>query len=136
MGERENRLELSESYLIMAKDKLDTASLLLREGKCRDSISRAYYSAFLSAKAALLLIGEEPKSHGGLITIFSLKFIKTNTIDRVYSKILGHLLNARLQSDYNPLSWEDEEDAHTLFEEATKFVDRMEKLSVELISKQ
>ena len=135
MGERENRLELADSYFIKAKDKLDTASLLLREGKYSDSISRAYYSAFLSAKAVLVLIGEDAKTHGGLIMLFGLKFIKTNTIEKEYSKILGRLLNARQQSDYNPLSWEDVGDARGFFEDATKFVERMEKFSIELGSK-
>ena len=56
MGERENRVELAENYLLKAKEKLESAEILLNEDKYADSISRSYYATYLSAYWLLVKI--------------------------------------------------------------------------------
>jgi uncharacterized protein (UPF0332 family) len=135
MGERENRLEIADNYLLIAKQKLKSAEILLNAGQFDDSISRSYYAVFLSAKANLYVIGEDPKTHNGLITLFGLKFIKSKLLETEYNRILIELLNARQQSDYNPISIYEKEDAQNNYQKAKKFLERMESL-IEYLKKQ
>lgn len=132
MGKRENVKEISENYLLKASDKIESAEILFNKGKFSDSISRLYYAVFLASKAILILIGEDPKTSSGLITIFGLKIVKTNLIDKKYAKILTNLFNARQESDYNPLTWFDEKDTREYLDDAKKFLKKMIELSEQL----
>ena len=58
-----------------------SARLLLSDGDVDGACNRAYYAMFDAARAALLVLvpGIDPalvKSHGGLISMFSLHFVK------------------------------------------------------------
>lgn len=128
MGERENRIELAENYLSKAKQKIESAEILSNAGKTEDSISRSYYAVYLSAQAALYLIGEDSKTHGGCLKLFGLKFVKTGDVEKKYAKIFADLLNLRQQSDYSPFSWYDLEDALEQLKNSKEFVNRIEDL--------
>ncbi len=56
-----------ESVALMkkAESKLEAARVLLNEGKLEDAVSRAYYAAYNAARA-ILLLGEEASTHGGV----------------------------------------------------------------------
>ncbi|MGV9171650.1 MAG: HEPN domain-containing protein [Promethearchaeia archaeon] len=135
MGERDNKIELAKDYLLKAREKLESAEILLTEGKFADSISRSYYAVYLSAKSVLLLIGEDPKTHSGLKMIFGMKFVKTEMVEKKYAKMLNELSNARQEGDYNPLTWFDEVDTQKYYNEAREFVERMALLQKELLEK-
>ncbi|MFO8017746.1 MAG: HEPN domain-containing protein [Promethearchaeia archaeon] len=135
MGERENRIELANDYLLKSKEKLESAEILLKENKFADSISRSYYAVYLSIKGVLLLIDEEPKTHSGLKMIFGMKFVKTNMVEKKYAKILNELSNARQQGDYNPLTWFNKKDTQKYYADAVDFVERMMQLKKELLKK-
>ena len=73
---------------------LHSAQLLLNAGDCDGASSRAYYAAFDIARAALIAAHspvptEVAKTHAGLISAFSLRFVKSGLI----SPELGHFLN-------------------------------------------
>jgi uncharacterized protein (UPF0332 family) len=54
-------------------DALEEAELLLAAKKLSGAISRAYYAAFHYARALLPTIGEEPRTHGGLVRLLQRK---------------------------------------------------------------
>lgn len=128
MGERENTIELAKSYLDRGKTKLTAAHLLLEKQLYDDSISRAYYAAFLGTKGLLMLMGETTKSHSGVVTLFGLKVVKAGYLDRKYAKILTELSDARQKSDYQPLIWFTEEDAQNLLNNAIEYLDNIKEL--------
>ena len=56
-------IELIVSQISKSKEKLEAAKMLLREGFVDDAISRAYYSMFHAASAALLSEDITVESH-------------------------------------------------------------------------
>ena len=128
MGERENTIEIAKSYTNRANDKIPIIELLIREGAYSDAISRAYYACYLIVKSALLLIGETPKSHSGLITVFGLKFVKTKIVDEKNGKFLKEIFDARQTSDYDPIVWFSKEDAEEYFQKTKDFLKLMNNL--------
>lgn len=105
MEKIEDIRELAKVYLEKAEEKLRSAKVLLKEKFVDDAISRAYYSAFLSAKALLLLLGSDVKTHSGLITMFNLKVVRGGLLPKETGRYLNELFEAGQTSDYSLLSY-------------------------------
>ena len=83
------------AFIVKAETKLKHSKALFEIEGYADSVSLSYYSMFLCAKA--LLIKKEcnvPKTHQGLIQLFSLKYVHE---DEFRYNVYKYLANA--QSD-------------------------------------
>lgn len=118
----EPQRELVRSYLARARDKARVARDLLGKGEWDDAVSRAYYATFHAAQAVLLTEGQRAESHRGLITLFGLLLVKTGKFDKKWGKFLANLKDDRETSDYEALSWMDEETARRAIQGAEEFV--------------
>ena len=98
----DQKLKLVQHWLTLAEEKLEVAQELFDLGYFDDATSRAYYGMFYAAKAALLSIGIDTKSHAGVLNQFSQHFIKTQKLDKRYGRMLALVMQARETSDYNP----------------------------------
>jgi len=63
-------------------------------------MSRAYYAALHYARALLLVKGEEPRTHEGVLRRFSFHFVRTAVLTLEEGKILGRLHKLREEADY------------------------------------
>ena len=84
---------------------LASARLLLDSGDVDGACNRAYYAMFDAARSALLATGsptapELAKTHGGLITAFSLHLVKTGRVPVEFGKALNCVADIRLVADY------------------------------------
>ena len=57
-----------------------SAELLLAAGQRADAVSRAYYAAFHYARALLLTLGEEARTHGGLDRLVQRDLVRTGKL--------------------------------------------------------
>jgi hypothetical protein len=83
-----------------AEECLESASILLREKKLADAVSRAYYAAFHFARALLLSVGEEVRTHGGLERLLHRDFVRPGTLDPEIARLYSRLLKHRGDADY------------------------------------
>jgi uncharacterized protein (UPF0332 family) len=60
-----------------AKERLDSANLLLHHGNYKDSIGRSYYAMFTSVRALLAIDEVDFSKHAGVISYFQKEFTKT-----------------------------------------------------------
>ncbi len=51
-------------------------------------MSRAYYAVMHYARALLVTVDEEPKTHEGILWRFSLHFVKSGAVSEAEGKIL------------------------------------------------
>lgn len=123
-----NRRELIEAELRNARERLRAARSLLDAGLTPDTISRAYYAAFHAAKAALALHGLHAESHVELRTLFGLNLVDQQIVDRRLGKILVELSERRESADYDVWSAMDTEDARKAVQDASEFLESIEKL--------
>jgi uncharacterized protein (UPF0332 family) len=82
-----------------------SARLLLEAGDVNGACNRAYYAMFDAARAALIESGapvqpEVGRTHGGLISAFSLHIVKTGLVSIEYGKALNKVAEIRLIADY------------------------------------
>jgi uncharacterized protein (UPF0332 family) len=120
--------ELTQAYLTLAVEKLIVARELLAAAHFDDAISRAYYAMFYSAKAALLTVGSDPRSHSGVVAQFSQHFVKTGKIDRQYNRILSQAMQAREASDYDPVIRSSLSEAKQTIADAEDFLVKVKEL--------
>lgn len=115
-------LELKRS-----NESLKSAKVLMKEELYEDSISRAYYAIFHAAKAILLTIDVEPKTHEGAIKKFGHHFVETGLIEKEIGRIFGRAQKVREKSDYDVAKEFSEEDANEWITMAEKFVKRIQE---------
>ncbi len=125
--------EMVESELELAEEKLDTAKLLLRNGKLPDAVNRAYFSMFHATKALLRIYDKEPKTHEGLLAEFGLTFVKTGLLDRKFGRMLREAQDAREASDYKVFAIFEREEVEEIVRNAETFLKTAKKLSKELL---
>jgi len=106
-----------------------SAKLLLDMGDTDGARNRAYYAMFDAAKAALFVSGapaepEEIRTHGGLISAFSLHLVKSGRVPVELGRALNKVEEIRLVADYkgDPV---DQEHAAWAVQQAQVFVQGM-----------
>jgi uncharacterized protein len=119
--------QLIQGYIAKARDKARVARDLLTRGEWDDAVSRAYYAAFHAAQAVLLTEGQRAETHRGMVTLFGLLLVKTGKLEKKWGKFLANLKDDREASDYEALSWIDEETAQRGVREAEAFIDVVER---------
>jgi len=120
--------ELINQELELAREFLRDADMLLKADSLRSSESRAYYSIFHATRAILLLLGLEPKTHKGTISLFGKEVVKKGIVDREYAKIIGRAFSRREEADYQSGIFIEKEDVETLVNDAKRFVSEAEML--------
>ncbi len=108
---------LLRGSLEKSQEKLRVAEHLLQAGEYEDAVSRAYYSAFHAAQAALLTEGLTAGTHQGLVNLFGLHLVKMGKLPKHLGKFLAHLKDDRESSDYEVYSGIDQETAQHAVDE-------------------
>ena len=108
-------------------EKLTSSKTLYEIGNYSDSASLAYYSMFLMAKTLLNKIGLDAKTHNGIISLFSLKYVFEGQFN---SRIYSHLAagqSVREDADYSAAEYINQEIAEELIFHAEEFLREAEK---------
>jgi uncharacterized protein len=119
--------EIIKVYLDSAKDRIESAKILLEEGQFRDAVSRSYYAFLDSARAALLTKKKTAKTHAGVLTLFGLEFGKTKKVPIEIIRLYHKVQKAREEADYELLRNFSKEETEEIIEMAEKFVNFIEK---------
>ena len=104
-----------------AKEKLESAKLLLDGGKYRDSIGRSYYAIFTAVRAVLANDKVDFSKHSGVIAYFQKEYIKTGKFDVKYSRYLQTAFQIRNSCDYDDFFIASKQDAEEQYSRATEF---------------
>ena len=119
-----------DAFVGKAVRAIASARLLLEDGDVDGACNRAYYAMFDAAKAALLRAAPADllvaKTHGGLISAFSLHLVKTGLLPVALGKSLNRAHEVRQVADYT----DDEvsqDQARDMIEQAEFFVETIRK---------
>lgn len=108
-----------------ADQAVKSAKLLLQSHDFDGACNRAYYAMFDAARAVLLhsrlVLSEKIKTHSGLISAFSLHFVKTNIVSHALGKTLNKAEEIRLIADYSG-ALVGQEQAQWMMDQAEIFV--------------
>lgn len=118
----DNRKELMNYRLESAKERLNSAKILLINGSYKDSIGRSYYAMFTAVRALLAKDGIDYSKHAGVISYFQKEYIKTGQFDKKYSKYLSQAFQIRNNIDYSDFFVVSQSDAKEQYGKAEEFL--------------
>ncbi len=111
-----------------AAEALAAAHYNLDGGFLTTAINRAYYAAFYATRAALLTLGEAPKTHQGVILRFNLHFVKTGRLDSRFAAILSFAGELREGANYDLALNIEPHAATDLIADVERFVQAVETI--------
>lgn len=119
----------AREFFAKATIAVASAKLLLNANDFDGACNRAYYAMFDAARGALLASGEEQsventKTHSGLISVFSMKLVKTGQVSIEFGKALNKVEDLRLVGDYKG-DLVDKDDAQWAVAQASTFVEHL-----------
>ena len=118
------------AHLRKAEHRLKVAGLLQKEKEYEDAVSRAYYSVYHAAQAALLTEGLRAETHRGLATLFGLHLVQTGKLPKKLAKYLRNLRDDREEGDYEVCLSVDVETSQTAIREAEEFVKEIQNFLI------
>ena len=118
-----DELALANYRIDKAKDCLKASKILLDDGLYADSANRSYYAIFHSMNALCATRSVGYKKHSD----FNSHYVKENLIEKDYAKIAKSAFSVRTQSDYSDFYVVSKFDVIEQYENAVKFVDRIEE---------
>jgi len=111
-----------QAHLKKALRRLKVAQTLHQQQEYEDAVSRAYYSIYHAAQAALLTEGVRATSHRGLANLFGLHLVEPGKLPKKLAKYLRNIRDDREEGDYEVYSSIDEETSQTAVREAEEFL--------------
>lgn len=118
----DNRKELMNYRLESARERLNSAKILLISGSYKDSIGRSYYAMFTAVRALLAKDAVDYSKHAGVISYFQKEYIKTGEFNKKYSKYLSQAFQIRNNTDYSDFFVVSQSDAKEQYEKAEEFL--------------
>ncbi|ORT99955.1 hypothetical protein D081_1536 [Anaerovibrio sp. JC8] len=115
--------ELVDYRLDSAKEKLESAKILLDNEHYKDSIGRSYYAIFSAVRAVLAKDAVDFAKHAGVISYFQREYIKTGIFDKKYSTYLQEAFQIRNNCDYNDFYIVAKADAEEQYARAVEYYD-------------
>lgn len=109
--ETKDKISLSNIRISKAKEALEDARANLKEGRYRTSVNRSYYAVLNAVRAVLILEGINPKTHEGVITMLSLRFVRPGILSKDFIKKFELLLFRRTDVDYGDIDVIEKADA-------------------------
>lgn len=107
---------------------LKQADEMMELGHVDLAVNRFYYSCFHIVQALFLQSGISVRTHSGIITQFSLHFVKTGIVNMETGSLLARLFQLRQKADYNCAYDISEEEAKSLKEPVNLFIAEISKL--------
>jgi uncharacterized protein len=122
-------IALIEFYIASSLKALQSAKSLYDLCDNNGAMNRLYYSCYYSAFAILLLKHKiRTKTHSGLFNMFSLHFIKTGIIAKLYGDLFITIMQRRSEADYGDFVLITNDELDELIPLTEKFIDEIKKL--------
>jgi len=125
----EGRREAAGEELARAREELTAATRLLEIEMPRVAMTRIYFACFHAVRALLYREDLAPRSHGGVLQLFNLHFVKTGRYEPAAAHLVARLQKYRQEADYATGFVVDEAVAREELVIAGSFVERIARES-------
>ena len=124
----EEKTALVRLKIERANETIREIPYLVEQGFYRNATNRLYYSCYYIVSALLLQKGFVAHTHSGIITLFSLRFVKTGIVSAENGKLYRSLFELRQTGDYDELKIIEKDDVASRLKPAEQFIQAIEKL--------
>jgi len=106
-----------------ARESLEEADILLKQGFTNTYVNRLYYACFYAVSAILLSKGYASSKHIGIRSLMHQKLVKPGIVDVEMGRFYDRLFDVRQKGDYADLVRFDSDEVRPWMKEARNFVD-------------
>ena len=131
--ESKDKKAVSDVRMAKAYEFLEDARANFNEGRFKTSINRSYYAALNAIRSILILEGANPLTHEGVITMLSLRFIKSAILPVDVVRKFKVLLSRRTDVDYGDFETVDKADAEESMRSSEKIIKLIDKARKKII---
>jgi len=114
--------KLVEYRFSQAEETLAVAKKLQTEGYHRDAVNRAYYAMFYCGLGLLASRELGSSKHSGVLSLFSLHFVKTGIFSKESGRYLREAFELRQRCDYREFVEIQPEQVNEVVQHAEKFI--------------
>jgi uncharacterized protein (UPF0332 family) len=125
--ESKDKKAVCDVRMAKAYEFLEDARANFNEGRFKTSINRSYYAALNAIRSILILEGANPLTHEGVITMLSLRFIKSAILPVDVVRKFKVLLSRRTDVDYGDFETVDKTDAEESMRSSEKIIKLIDK---------
>lgn len=124
----EERKTLVANKVRRSRETWAEAKGIIANGYWYAAANRLYYACYYMVSALLLKQGVSANTHGGIIGLFGLHFIKSGIIGHEMGKFYSQLFELRQTGDYDDWNVVTEKDIKPLEPQAESFLNTLEAL--------
>ena len=124
----EERNVIVRKELERAHDTFEEIKVMCQAKKWNGAANRIYYSVFHAVSALFIHDGFQSVRHKGSHALFSQHYVKTGKLPIEFGRFYNNLQSLREKSDYNCFYDVSEQDVVVGMENASKFIEEIEKL--------
>jgi uncharacterized protein (UPF0332 family) len=132
IGIRDKKI-LSDVRMDKAREFLADAHANFKDQRYRTAINRAYYASLSALRALLILEGINPETHEGVLTMLSLRFIRTGILPIHIVKNFKSLFSTRTDVDYGDFDSAGSVDAEESLKNASELIDTVDAVRKKLL---
>lgn len=111
-----------------ARETLDDARMLLRDGTPSSALNRIYYAMFYEVLALLQTKDLSSSKHTGVRALFNEHFVKTGIVPVELGRLFSRMYDFRQKSDYGDFVKIQPEKVSEWFEQAVAFINEIDQI--------
>ena len=124
----EERKTLVANKVRRSRETWTEAKGIIANGYWYAAANRLYYACYYMVSALLLKKGVSANTHGGVIGLFGLHFIKSGVLSHEMGKLYSQLFELRQSGDYDDWNVVTENDIKPLEPQTETFLNTLEDL--------
>jgi uncharacterized protein (UPF0332 family) len=125
---------LSDVRIEKAREFLADAQANFKQQRFRTAVNRAYYASLSALRSLLILEGINPETHDGVLTMLSLRFIKTEILPVHIIRNFKTLFSKRTDVDYGDFDTTSSTDAEESLKNAEEIIESIDIVRKKLIT--
>ena len=111
-----------------ARETLDDARMLLRDGTPSSALNRIYYAMFYEVLALLHTKNLSSSKHTGVRALFNEHFVKAGIVSVELGRLFSRMYDFRQKSDYGDFVKIQPEKVGEWFEQAVFFINEIDQI--------
>ena len=111
-----------------ARETLDDARMLLRDGTPSSALNRIYYAMFYEVLALLHTKDLSSSKHTGVRALFNEHFVKAGIVPVELGRLFSRMYDFRQKSDYGDFVKIQPEKVSEWFEQAVAFINEIDQI--------
>lgn len=124
----EERQILVSQQVSKARNFLEQADEMIAMKHWDMAANRYYYACFHMVQGLFISKEISAHKHSGMVSQFSLHFVKTGIVDKTYGSFLARMMQLRQKADYNCAYDITEKEVTEIIDLSHQFIDKVEEL--------